>query len=114
MSDHTELVDPKSTPLSRRIIDEPSFDFRRLSDYGVLWLINRVVFHPRGFALALNYEDGNDEPVGWSIVGDGSEPWTFTDGIDDEKFAEIEGLLDQARRHGKAPHVGPPEEPCRG
>jgi hypothetical protein len=32
----------------------------RLRDDGLLWYINRCVFHPRGYALALD-GDGSDE-----------------------------------------------------
>jgi hypothetical protein len=86
----------------------PAFDFARLSEYGVLWLLNKAVFHPRGFALSLIYEDGKNEPRGWSIEGDGSEVWSFGGDIDEEaKFAAVEDLLMQAREFGRAPHVGP-------
>lgn len=89
----------------------PAFDFKRLSEYGVLWLINRTVFHPRGYALSLIFEDGIEEPTGWSIIGDGSEPWKFDDSIDeDERFLQIEGLLNQASQFGRAPHIVKTEE----
>lgn len=56
-------------------------NFSALSDTGLLWLINTTVFHPRGYAIALIYPkyDGEDapEPIGWWIIGDGSEPWYF-------------------------------------
>lgn len=48
--------------------------FSDLRDSGLLWLINRSVFHPRGFALqlAVNLETG--EIIGWRLSGDGSKP----------------------------------------
>lgn len=50
--------------------------FAELRETGLLWLINRTVFHPHGFALALHVDsDGN--ATGWELLGDGSEPWTF-------------------------------------
>lgn len=101
----------KSTPESVPMPERPGFDFRRLSDYGLLWLINRVVFHPRGFALALEYADGDDEPWGWSLQGDGSEVWSFGGFDEDEKLREVEALLAQAREFGRAPHVGPSQNP---
>jgi hypothetical protein len=64
--------------------------FSELRDSGLLWLINRVVFHPRGWALALAYRDG--EVVGWKLLGDGSEPWRFGD-PEDENFAAAEATL---------------------
>jgi hypothetical protein len=39
---------------------------------GLLWLINRVVFHPRGYALG--YEEGNHQ---FLLIGDGSETFSF-------------------------------------
>jgi hypothetical protein len=102
-----DVTDPKAVPVRNRHKDTPVFDFKRLSEHGVLWLINRVVFHPRGFALALVYsdDDGNVDPIGWRIEGDGTESWRF-DGFDeDEKFRAIEGLLAQAREFGCAPHT---------
>lgn len=39
---------------------------------GLLWLINRVVFHPRGYALG--YEEGNHQFV---LLGDGTETFSF-------------------------------------
>lgn len=88
--------------------ERPAYSFEQMRSLGLLWLINKAVFHPRGFALAIEYADGLDEPLGWSIQGDGSEPWRFADGnVEDEKFAAIEAILAVAREHGKAPIVGP-------
>lgn len=81
--------------------------FRDLRESGLLWLINRVVLHPRGYALALHYPDGVQSeigPTGWSLMGDGSEPWTMGDPseadrakygakTEDELFALIKELL---------------------
>jgi hypothetical protein len=39
---------------------------------GLLWLINRTVFHPRGFALAYVVESGTFE-----LWGNGDEPWSY-------------------------------------
>jgi len=41
---------------------------------GLLWLINTVVFHPRGFALAVDSETG-----AFSLMGDGSERWGYAE-----------------------------------
>lgn len=61
---------------------------------GLLWLINASVLHPRGFALALE-TDSNE----LFLMGDGSEPWVFGDGMGDEPFLAVEALLDRARKH---------------
>lgn len=73
---------PSSRPLSE------------LRETGILWLINRVVFHPRGYALALTVEE-DGTVSGWSIQGDGSEPWCFSETDDDESFVALRdsGLL---------------------
>jgi hypothetical protein len=63
---------------------EPAHDrdvrpFRDLmEDTGLLWLINRTVFHPRGCALALVFaDDDRQQPVGWQLVGDGTQVWLY-------------------------------------
>lgn len=80
--------------------------FAELRDSGLLWLFNRVVFHPRGYALALHFE-GEFPELGectsWSLLGDGSEPWSFGDPTpeqqalgaptEDELFARVQTLL---------------------
>lgn len=64
-----------------------------LVEDGVLWLINRVVFHPRGFALAIDPTDRT-----YTLCGDGTEPWRFdTIYPQDDQFAALEALLDRAR-----------------
>lgn len=74
--------------------------FEDLSDSGLLWLINRTVFHPRGYALAITIADG--KATGWSLLGDGSEPWEYgTDGAD--KFRRAEATLNGQRTAGVAP-----------
>lgn len=62
---------------------------------GLLWLINTVVFHPRGFALArLEGIDGDS----YYLQGDGTEPWAWDASIDvDDLFARAEAAMDRAR-----------------
>ena len=52
-----------------------------LRESGLLWLINRQVFHPMGFALALVYVD--DQLVGIQIDGDGKDTWNFHESVDE-------------------------------
>lgn len=66
-----------------------------LIDNGMLWLINRVVFHPRGLALTLHTEVGSGE-TRWSFQGDGTEPWSFTEADDKERFLRARETLDAA------------------
>lgn len=54
--------------------------FSALRDSGLLWLVNRELFHPRGYALGLHMRDGVAR--GWTLSGDGSEAWRFEDGVD--------------------------------
>jgi hypothetical protein len=74
--------------------NEESRSFGELRSSGLLWLINRVVFHPRGFALALTMRDG--EPASWKLLGDGSEVWRF-DGDEDDLFEQANRTLDDHR-----------------
>ena len=84
--------------------------FHELRDSGLLWLINRVVFHPRGWALSLVYRKrevselaSGGEVLGWKLVGDGTEVWTMVDPspelieqghkTEDELFALVQALL---------------------
>lgn len=64
--------------------------FEDLRNEGLLWLINTTVFHPRGYALALHFED-DGSVSGWSIMGDGSEPWQF--GCDEDSQARCDAAF---------------------
>lgn len=66
-----------------------------LHSTGILWYINRVAFHPRGFALAVSY-DAAGMPT-WSLDGDGAEAWVFDEEIDDLCFERIEKTFAAAR-----------------
>ena len=67
---------------------DPVRPFSELRDSGLLWLINRVVFHPRGYALGLvpDGQSNGDNYLGWRLQGDGSEPWRFEGFDEDELF----------------------------
>jgi hypothetical protein len=45
-----------------------------LVDDGLLWLINRVVFHPRGYSLGYDPETKD-----FVLIGNGSEIYQFGD-----------------------------------
>lgn len=63
-------------------------------DDGLLWLINKTCFHPRGFALG--YSPGQKTFV---MLGDGREPWSYE--IDeDAKFSAVEAVFARARLSG--------------
>jgi hypothetical protein len=73
---------------------EQTRPFRELAapHSGILWAINRYLFHPRGFALAIDVNE-RGEATGWMIQGDGSEPWVFKEEDDDACFTMFEELL---------------------
>jgi hypothetical protein len=54
--------------------DEPLKIKLNLRHDGLLWLINRSLLHPRGFALGYTEETGEFE-----LWGNGDEPWRFDD-----------------------------------
>lgn len=47
----------------------------------LLWLINRQVFHPRGYALAMDTDTQE-----FQLLGDGTEPFVFPGTGYDERF----------------------------
>lgn len=59
---------------------------------GVLWMINRTVFHPRGFALAVDIETG-----ALTLMGDGTEAWNYEHGMEDPLFTAFNALLARAK-----------------
>lgn len=63
-----------------------------LRSSGLLWLINRTVFHPRGMALALVAGD-DGEIAGWRLTGDGSEVMWFSPDDELDLFARAEATL---------------------
>jgi hypothetical protein len=73
--------------------DDPPRPFHELGDSGLLWLINTVVFGPRGFALALaaNRRTG-DLAAGWVLLGDGTQPLRYADDCT-ARFAAAEATL---------------------
>jgi hypothetical protein len=75
--------------------------FEELATTGLLWLINASTFHPRGFALSLHV-DKEGTAVGWSLQGDGSEPWYF-EGSRDEKFNAVEATFRQVAADAASP-----------
>lgn len=97
--------------------DRPPFKFAALSTNGLLWLINRVAFHPRGFALALEYphgapreaiEAGEVEPLGWRLIAADDEiHFDLPEGMERDSFLNVEHLLDVARRHAVAEALTP-------
>jgi hypothetical protein len=69
---------------------------------GLLWLLNRAVLHPRGFAVGFSYAEGDDidtaAPIGWVLYGDGTEAWRFPEDDPETEFMAVENLLDSNRK----------------
>lgn len=122
----------KSKPIANRIVrmvendqpERPAYSFNQLAESGLLWFINRSLLNPQGFALALNYADGETEPRGWSITASDGPIMLITDhdsvgwrvptydepitviingDFEREKFNNIMSLLNYARNHGRVP-----------
>jgi hypothetical protein len=72
--------------------------FEDLRSTGLLWLINRIVFHPRGYALALHRDD-DGTITGWSMLGDGSDLWRFDQDADKESFAIVTAYFNGITEH---------------
>jgi hypothetical protein len=81
--------------------DNPPYTFKQFRDLGFLWLLNTTALHPRGYAIAFHWAAGADpevnEPIGWSIMGDGSEPWTFVDAPGTPEHRTIDAMFAQTR-----------------
>jgi hypothetical protein len=81
---------PDETP---PIAADPPRPFAELSGSGVLWAINRALLHYRGYALAI-HRDADGNATGWSLQGDGSEPWFYESSADEDRhFADFEATL---------------------
>jgi hypothetical protein len=75
--------------------------FEDLRTSGLLWMINRLAFHTRGYALAISFDgDGDGDATGWQILGDGTRPWAFTDETD--SFDQAEDTLREAAERSQA------------
>lgn len=60
---------------------------------GLLWLINRTAFHPRGLALAV-HTDRHGRFTGWSLMSnDDREPWQFDPATDSDGYERAEATL---------------------
>jgi hypothetical protein len=91
----------KAEPAAAERPEAPTADRQRLvhpwqdlKTSGLLWLINAAVLHPRGYALALVYLNGAEgDPVGWQLLGDGSQAWVFLNDDSQEPFTHVESFL---------------------
>lgn len=77
--------------------EDYTYSFEDLRKTGVLWAINRYIFHPRGLALALHLDDDGNA-TGWSIMGNGTEVWAFDEKSDDDAFLRFESFMQKKIR----------------
>ena len=95
--------------------------FESLRIHELLYTINTALFHPRGFALGLNYPEPvtreqidahTVEPDGWVLYGDGTEPFHYVlpDGEADAAFTTFEQFLNDHRPGGYAQSLTPHAE----
>ena len=80
-----------------RVGDDRGRPLSELSEAGLLWLINRVVFHPRGLSLYV-HRTPDSQVVGWSLQGDGTDVPAFEEGVDEEFFRRACQTLDASVR----------------
>lgn len=66
--------------------------FKEFQDSGLLWAINRYVFHPRGHAIAFAISD-DGKVDGWLLMGDGTEVWAFDEETDDAGFERFKAFI---------------------
>lgn len=77
-------------------LEDETYSFDEMTKQGLLWYINRVAFHPHGLALA--FVPGKDGKVaGWTVIGDGTELWTFPLEDDEEHFSRFQEFLERVR-----------------
>lgn len=72
------------------------YSFNEFEQSGLLWLINRLVFHPRGYTFGL-VPDKNGNMIGWAVVGDGKKCQRFDPGMDELGFLAAETFLAKLR-----------------
>jgi len=66
-----------------------------LVDSGLLWLINRQVFHPRGFALSYDPETG-----AFYLNGNGVDVWSYAEDVDENAKLRCSEALFSRQRGG--------------
>lgn len=72
------------------------YSFNELEKSGLLWMINRYIFHPRGFTFGL-VPDERGNMTGWALLGTGKECYKFMSDMDDMGFLAAETFLAKKR-----------------
>lgn len=74
--------------------------FKELRDSGLLWLINKSVFHPRGFSLSLIFDE-EGEVTGWALMGKGDKPVRIPDEAADTEAERFTKVREEFSRHAR-------------
>jgi hypothetical protein len=84
--------------------ERPCYTFSQMADLGFLWYLNVEFLNPQGYALCLDYADGETEPRGWSFHGF-REPVEVDLHEDTKKLyrTTMRVMLDFAKDHGRVP-----------
>lgn len=92
---------PEPNPLAKVPAGNPEYygpmDLTRFRELGLLWAINRYLFHPQGLAITVHLAEDGETVTGWGLIGDGSEPFGYSGEQDDGGFADFEAFLDAYR-----------------
>lgn len=84
---------PAKKKASAETVEMPRFhSWSEFRSKGLFWLINKVVFHPRGRALEIMF-DKNGAALGWRLLGTGKSPWNFSPDEDQAMLIEVEKTL---------------------
>lgn len=84
---------------------------KRFHDEGLVWLVNTAILHPRGYALAIHYDDDDTLPLGLSVLGDGKEPWIFAPGEQEDVLARYEAAEADRERAWSPENLFTPDDP---
>lgn len=85
------------------------YAIERLMDTGLLWYVNRVAFHPRGFSLGLHSVDG--VVTGFQLTAtDGTELFSFDPEAEDDFFRRVEAFLGEVRTKANMAETGDDSE----
>jgi len=71
--------------------------FKEFREAGLLWALNRYALHPQGFAVSFTFDSETCEVLGWDLLGDGTEAWTFDEETDDSGFERFTKLINEAK-----------------
>jgi hypothetical protein len=78
--------------------EQKKLDIKEFRELGLLQEVNRLFFHPRGLALAINVEDNGDESLGYIIDSrDDPEGFLFGDTTGEsmeQKALNVSNLLE--------------------